>query len=392
MHRIEPRAVHHIRGENCYWAIGTKRVARLPMDCVDERGDLTDEARAAVEAANLSPAPDPDLFHITAVITTQCNLACSYCFQNTELPGPDHVGAPARIPQLWLNEERIPRILAFTRERMRRRGATKLEIMLFGGEPTLRVGVCERLLDNARELGLVKAAMITNGTLMKPAAVARLARAGLRSAQITFDGDLPVHDQIRVTHNGRGSFDRIVGNLAASQDTEIAWGLRVNLTGQSIDGTRSLLDRLATRLDPARFAIYFAPVNDGGIGFADTLQASRELGRRVGELSLHAMDLGFTLPLPSASSCLACGEVGGETGAVINADGTLFSCWESVGQDGYQVGTVDDGYLADEVIDPRWVSCGYSAEQRPDGSFADTVNAMVLDRMHAAGLLGGVRR
>ncbi|MEU3459249.1 radical SAM protein [Streptomyces sp. NPDC006733] len=388
-----------IRGTDCYWAVGTRRVARLPLDGVFENGRLTGDARGALENAQLSPPADTGTYHMTVLITTRCNLACAYCFQNAELPsaGPGQVPGtvPVRIAGENIDDDRIADILAFAGRQMERHGADKLGLMLFGGEPTLHLDLCLKLLEGAAKLGPVTASMISNGTLFTVGRMKALQDAGLRSVQVTFDGDVAAHDRSRITVAGRGTFARIVDNLAAvSRDTSIDWQLRVNLTGDSLPGADALVDRLAGRLDTSKFALAFAPVHDPGTGFADTVERSVELAERVGRLYGRALHAGFRIPLPRQHVCETCGEVGGRTGSVVNSDGTLYSCWESAGKPGYEVGTVDGGYFADDdLVASRWVACGYPAENRiPEQvaqRYADTVDGMVLDRMYTAGLLGG---
>jgi uncharacterized protein len=166
----------------------------------------------------------------------------------------------------------------------------------------------------------------------------------------------------------------------------------VNLTGRSIRSADALVDRLAKRLDPRRFAIEFSLVIESGPGFTDTLTPSPALARRVGGLYVRALEAGFGAGLPILTKCGACGEFGGATGSVVNADGTLYSCWESAGKQGYEVGTITEGYASAEVIRPRWVSCGYGDTSGPDpvatGAYRDAVDATILDWLYAAGRLG----
>jgi uncharacterized protein len=381
-----------IRGADCYWAVGQRRIARVPLDSVTEDGVLTPMQAERVRSADLSPVIDHGVYHMTVLVTTSCNLACSYCFQNTAPADLSLRRPPERIPAAALDDDAAAAILAFCERQMTGRGATKLDLMLFGGEPTLYLRQCLNLLAGAAKIGLVHAGMISNATRLGPAAAIALEQAGLRSVQVTLDGDAPVHDRIRVTRGGRGTFEQIMRNLErVAARTSLRFMLRVNLTGESMDSAWELVDRLATRLDPARFGIGFARVNDAGPEFADTIEMSAAQAHVIGKLYKHALDTGFRVGLPTLKPCIACGVVGGGTGSVVNADGTLYSCWESAGKEGYEVGTIADGYLADEVIAPRWVSCGFSGSNPPGtpafDAFRDVVSADILDWMYDSGRL-----
>jgi uncharacterized protein len=106
----------------------------------------------------------------------------------------------------------------------------------------------------------------------------------------------------------------------------------------------------------------------------------------------HALDLGFSVRPPKEKFwCDFCSLTAGRRGAVVNADGRLYSCWETAGKPDLDVGTVADGYYPDEVIAPRWHSCDYAAA--PHGTpqarqtFHDTVDAALLDELSARGAL-----
>jgi hypothetical protein len=45
-----------------------------------------------------------------------------------------------------------------------------------------------------------------------------------------------------------------------------------------------------------------------------------------------------------------------------------------------------------EVVESRWVSCGYSANWQPDPSYQDAVSEAVLERLYRSGVLGRAMR
>ncbi len=385
---------HPMRGANCYWVPGHHGVYRVPLSGVSD-GHLLPGYEEHISRLDGQSGNQSSWYHMTVVITTRCNLACGYCFQNTgsfkqaRSAGSRQILTPDRIPVAALHDDSTAAILDFCESQMARRGAERLDLMLFGGEPTLRLDQCLRLLNGARQLGLANAAMISNGTRLGPDAAVALERAGLQSVQITLDGDAPVHDQIRTTIGGAGTFAPIIRNLElASSRTNLRWVLRVNLTGQSIGSADALVDRLAERLNPERFTIAFSLVHDSSADFSDSVAPSPALVQRVGDLYVQALEAGFNVNLPILSKCGACGEFGGATGSVVNADGTLYSCWESVGKDGYEVGTIGGGYAPEDVIRSRWVACGYEAAATRDSAdavaYRRAVDATILDWLYAA--------
>jgi uncharacterized protein len=384
-----------IRGATGYWAVGRSFVARVPEKHVDAGGQPTPAVRELLAARDDAAPTDSGLYGLTVLVTTRCNLACPYCFQNTELPTTPEGGIPLRIPGATVDDDKVADILAFTRGRMAELGKTSVKLLLFGGEPTMYLGYCLKLLAGCQPLGLTGAAMISNGTLLTAPAAVELVRAGLELVQISLDGDAAVHDRSRITVGGRGTFATILRNIeAASARTTLKWKLRVNLTSDSIGTAEALIDRLADRLDASRFTVKLALIQDVGIGYRKSMRHSVALAERVGRLHVRAMDAGFAVAPPRAAPCLFCDEVGGATGAVVNSDGTLYSCFHSASQRGYDVGSVTAGYHAEPVVAERWVACGYgaSADRAAERMQADIVDAAILDRLHATGSLAAAAR
>lgn len=385
-----------VRGRDSYWCLRGAKIAQLPLEAAepDETGEwrLVDEAMTALESGGFFQSKPTDVYSVTVLTNTGCNLGCGYCFQNIEIADESNY-APDRIPLRALTEPVIGDILTFTEGMMRRAELSRLKLLLFGGEPLMSADACVELLARAQDIGMVSASMVSNGTLLTAALAKELANAGLRAIQITFDGDRDTHDRIRVTRNGRGTFDRILANVAeASAATELHWQFRINVSHRNSGGVRELLDRLAARTDTARAGVDIAMIDDIGIGYDNRLRHGEELAREYISWYVHALDLGFALRPPRAGFwCEFCSLKAGERGAVINADGTLYSCWETVGKPGLDVGDIWRGYLPAERLDPRWHHCDYLAAEHGDPRqtrrFHDTVDAAILDELAARGRL-----
>lgn len=107
----------------------------------------------------------------------------------------------------------------------------------------------------------------------------------------------------------------------------------MNVSQETFHGVDALIDRLATALDPARCTLYFARVGDVGVGYANSLLHTGELSAAFTRWQRRALDLGFTVNRPGGrKTCVTCGHADGRYGAVVSADGTLASCWETAGE------------------------------------------------------------
>jgi uncharacterized protein len=380
-------------GGSGWWFLGPGGVARLGPGHVTADGRLSPQAERQLRVQGMFTKSPHRIYSLTVLTSTDCNLGCGYCFQNT---GQDTSGGsrPPRIVPARLRSESIADILSFAGRRMAEAGLDQLALLLFGGEPLLNPRACVELLIRAADYGLAWAAMTSNGALLTPLLARDLYALGLRNVQVTFDGDRADHDRIRTTRSGKATFDVIANNIAqVSQATPVHWTLRINISHHNQHGIDALIERLADWLNPVACTIAFARVGDIGIGYRNNLTHTSELASVFARWQRKSVDLGFQVPRPRAHEpCQICADKGGRYGAVISADGTLSSCLETAGRAEWTVGTVVDGYLPAAELDARWTACTASHQYAMDltapRDFQDRVDADLLDYLSATGRLG----
>jgi radical SAM protein with 4Fe4S-binding SPASM domain len=187
------------------------RAREVQEFCSDLRdfylGDSSElDARASVERV-------PYTFDFTRLpilgeiaVTYACNNACRFCYAGCGTaghgcgPGAAAVGAASptmtlaqakRVIDIFKRDAQIP-FFSFT-----------------GGEP-LVVKDLEAMIRHARRLGL-EVNLVTNGTLADPARARSLARAGLRTAQVSVEApDAQAHDDLTARP---GSFDLTLSGI-----------------------------------------------------------------------------------------------------------------------------------------------------------------------------------
>jgi uncharacterized protein len=377
-----------LKGEHGWWFIGNRTWTLLRPDQVSEDGSVRGDVNEFLQREGAYRPRTPTSFSLTVLTSTSCNLGCGYCFQNT---GVDESGGhrPPRIARLRLDSETIGRIIAFTAGRMELAGLEKLYLLLFGGEPLLNPAGCLELLERSHSIGLAQGAMVTNGVLLKRQLAIDLYAAGLRQIQVTFDGSRDDHDQIRVKRTGAGTFDTIVRNVArATEATGLAWNFRVNVSHHNYHRIGELFGQLKGQVDPERCLVNFAWVGDAGFGYANDLARADVIRDHFVQWNVSALEAGFQIARPGMHmTCQICSEPGGRDGAVVNADGTLYSCWQSAGKPGWDVGTIDSGYIDTASGTDRWVTCGYEykqAERELATAFQDSVDSRVLDYLYVS--------
>ncbi len=287
-----------------------------------------------------------------------CNLSCKYCYQAAE----GQEGLSSRIAT-GKDRAKPSDIARFVQSKMREAEANNCTVTLLGGEPLLYMPEIEKFLLELRLLTPVThVLMITNGTLLKKNTLQWLTAIGCLQLQITLDGWRVQHDQFRHLRNGKGTYSDTLRMINFASNANISIVLRINVTSYNIAQIPHLLDDVQHLDCAGDISIYFSLINDTE-AFKDENIESSVMAKRYGALHFDAASRGLNILNPShRGNCTVCqtpeGGVVSNGGLVVSSTGKLYSCWESAGQAGRDVGNVVDGY------DParfkaNWVQCGY---------------------------------
>lgn len=293
-----------------------------------------------------------EAWSLTICPTIDCNFGCDYCFQRHRV---SRMTEAVQAKLLEVFAQKAPRL-------------SKFFVTWFGGEPTLAWDVVQKLSQGFMEIAErnrveYSASLITNGYLLDEGKVADMIRYRIHLVQITLDGDAPYHDQRRHLLTGEGSFERILANLRLFLGKPVFVHIRVNVDVRNREGVPALLKRLAEEglAHQENLRVYFAPVTStappshGVKGFCFT---RKDFARIEPEYFTLAESLGLaTLPYPSLQlgGCVAAHP----EGFVVEPDGTLQKCWDTVGQPEFAVGNLleyDPLQLAENPVYQRWMS------------------------------------
>jgi uncharacterized protein len=195
--------------------------------------------------------------------TYDCNLRCSYCFQ-------DAMRTDARFRPLLHTMPRqvVDRIIlalpAIEADHgIEPGGGLPRDVGFFGGEPLLAANreTVEYIVRRLQAIGETRFWAVTNATdldsyadLLGPHAIATL--------QITLDGPPREHDRRRIYADGSGSFERIAGNIALALERQAAVAVRLNVDRNNVGDLPELADEMVARgwSDAPRFSAYTAPI------------------------------------------------------------------------------------------------------------------------------------
>lgn len=167
--------------------------------------------------------------------TSQCNLKCSYCYQDS---------SNKKNTFLSLDNWRI--IFSHIKRKVTDHDLREVSIVLFGGEPTLNMDILIQAVTDLHSLRTkdtcINMALITNGTLINNDKLLNIINK-INMIQITIDGVKDIHDKRRVYSTGLGTFDIIINNLKLLRKNYTNDVLiRCNADKENFDSIKELLD------------------------------------------------------------------------------------------------------------------------------------------------------
>lgn len=308
--------------------------------------------------------------------TEKCNFRCSYCYEDFMI-GKMKEPVVAGLERFM--ERRIPELSHFS-------------ISWFGGEPLMAKNIVLRLAAHANRLcndhGVaLEGGMTTNGYVLDLGLFEELLSYNQRFFQITLDGWQDGHDAVRRRANGRGTFERIWENLAATRRSSENFHImiRVHVRRDNRSSLETLLDNIASMLggDP-RYTLDFEHLrNLGGEGgksvdrpltFAELEEVELELRSRYEAAVSRVIGEGMRSSpqqLDGNVSAIAIGEVKGAgpgsspyicyaakpNSLLVRADGRIGKCTVALNDDRNTIGKVnEDGTLTlDSQLLQPWI-------------------------------------
>lgn len=277
-----------------------------------------------------------DRLGLTITPTLECNFKCTYCYETPKK------GIMSRSTQ--------NSIIKFIEGQA---GAIKeIGVSWFGGEPILGWDVVchlsEEMLKIASEYDIAyRSCIITNGSLLNANIVDDMKRYAISSAQITIDGPKEIHDQRRISKDGKSYFDTIITNINLLLEHGVDVAMRINVDKENVQSIKCLLAHLANTLVSKEVKIYFgriAPYTDACSSIDDVCYSCVEFASNSIPLFGILRDLGFgdrnLLPYPTLRYVACC--AGYLNSYVIDSEGNICKCWHSVGDPNFIIGNIND--------------------------------------------------
>jgi uncharacterized protein len=279
--------------------------------------------------------------------TEACNFRCVYCYEEFKYKRME------------------PWVVTGVKGLLSRRapGLRVMTISWFGGEPLLALDLIEDVMLHVRSLAEASAALrfrsdaTTNGYLLTPPVLERLVGLGVTSYQISFDGPREFHDRKRVLAGGKGTYDRIWGNLLAARESTSRFHIMVRLHAdhENADAIPRFLDEYkeAFGSDP-RFEIFIRGLSRlGGPNDPNLRVFEKDEGRDIIE-SMRGLARGRGLKMMVPDKDDAICYAAKANSFVVRANGRLNKCTVALEHPNNQVGMIhEDGTVE---ITPRKMS------------------------------------
>lgn len=301
-------------------------------DLLQEHGFLIDSGVNEIPLLfrqSLAARLDNRRLSLTVAPTLSCNFRCSYCYQ------------PATRNRM--NRDVETALIDFVTNRLMEKGS--LHVTWFGGEPLLEMSRISHLSDSLIRICQEKksdysASIVTNGYLLDSGTVDELLRIQISSAQITLDGPPDIHNERRKLKGGGPTFSVILGNLHKARE-KVSISLRMNVDQSNKDRIEDMLHLLKKEGLEKSVGFYIGhvrPYTDICGDISGTCLKDEAYSLLSLETMIRMLKMGFssTFHMPRSRNLYCMADI--RNAFVVTPDGSLFKCWNSVGQENDVIG------------------------------------------------------
>jgi len=324
-----------------------------------------------------------------------CNLNCEYCFA---AQGKYH-GKRA-----LMTLEVGKRALDFLVENSGSR--TNLEVDFFGGEPLMNWEVVKDIVRYGRELEKIhnkkfRFTLTTNGVLLNDDVI-DFANKEMHNVVLSLDGRKEIHDRLRKTVNGKGSYDTIVPKFQhfVQKRGDKGYYIRGTFTHNNVDFTNDIFHMADLGFTELSMEPVVCKPDDPYALTEDDLPKLFEQYEILAceMLKREKQGNGFTfyhymIDL-KAGPCIykrisGCGS--GTEYMAVTPWGELFPCHQFVGDEKYSLGNIWDGVTNKEAQNEFKLCNAYSREECRDcWAKLYCSGGCAANSYHAAGSITGV--
>ena len=305
-------------------------------------------------------------------IAHDCNLACRYCFA-----GEGEYHGKRALMSYETGAAALDYLITHSGSRR------NLEVDFFGGEPLMNFDVVKKLVAYGREQEKqhdkhFRFTLTTNGILLNDD-VMEFCNREMDNVVLSLDGRKEIHDRMRPTRNGKGSYDLIVPKFREFARQRKAAGkqyyIRGTFTHYNLDFAKDVLHYADLGFDQISIEPVVAP-SDAPYAIRETdLETiceqydilAREMVKREKEGRGFTF-FHFMIDL-TGGPCVykrlsGCGS--GTEYLAVTPWGDLYPCHQFVGKEEFLLGNVRDGIRRGDIVE-IFKSCNvYARKECPD--------------------------
>ena len=299
-------------------------------------------------------------------ICHDCNLRCRYCFADE---GAYHSARE------FMSEETAKKAMDFLIENSGNRKV--LEVDFFGGEPLMCLDTIKNIVYYAKEKAAARGKKFlftttTNALLLNEEAI-EFFNAEMENVVLSLDGRKQVHDAIRKTVNGKGSYDFVINNIKnfVKSRGDKHYYVRGTFTAKNLDFSKDVLFLADNGFDSISMEPVVTDIDDLAIKEEHLPEILKEYERLCDEY-LERYERGegfnffhFNVDL-EGGPCLskrvsACG-AGNEYFSVA-PNGDIYPCHQFVGDEKFKMGNVNGGALNADIRSTFAENCLFTREK-----------------------------
>ena len=321
------------------------------------------------EEPKTAPVKSNEVKALCLHICHDCNLRCRYCFADE--------GAYHNVREMMSLETAKAAIDFLIRESG---GRKVLEVDFFGGEPLMNLGVIKETVAYAKAEAAKRGKRFlftttTNGLLLDDDAIAFL-NAEMENVVLSLDGRKEVHDAVRKTVSGRGSFDAVIEKIKKFVKIrgDKHYYVRGTFTAKNLDFSKDVLFLADEGFDSISLEPVVTDIPDLQIREEHLPRIEREYETLCDEyIRREAEGKGFLffhfhIDL-EGGPCLAkrvsaCG-AGNEYFSVV-PNGDIYPCHQFAGDKKWRMGSVFEGRLDPDIRGQFASSCLFTRKKCGD--------------------------
>ena len=299
-------------------------------------------------------------------ICHDCNFRCRYCFADE---GAYHSKRES------MTFETAKKAVDFLIENSGKRKV--LEMDFFGGEPLMNLDVLKQTVYYAKEKGAAVGKKFlftttTNALLLNDETI-QFFNEEMENIVLSLDGRKEVHDAIRKTINGKGTFDLIIDKIKKfiSLRGNKSYYVRGTFTAKNLDFAKDVLFIADQGVDSISMEPVVTDIPDLQITDKHLPEIKKEYENLCEEyLKRHAENKGFNffhfnIDL-EGGPCLskrvsACGA--GNEYFSVTPNGDLYPCHQFAGDENFRMGSVFEGITRPELREKFKNSCLFTRKK-----------------------------